>query len=74
MRLKSFLQFFTRGWRKHRPISNKPFRNRSTRLLVEMLEQRELLPQLKSSVHSSAVSIALDAEVLETLAQARMLA
>ncbi len=43
MRLKSFLQYLTRGWRKIRPIRNKPAASRSTRLLVEMLEQRELL-------------------------------
>ena len=43
MRLKSFLQFFTRAWRKNRPIRNHSSSKRNSRLLVEMLENRELL-------------------------------
>src|ERR1017187_3564449 len=43
MRWKSFLQFFTRAWKRTRPICKNPARNRSARLLVEMLEKRELL-------------------------------
>src|SRR5438105_679836 len=43
MQLNSFLQFFTRAWRKAKTIKRKPSKNNSARLLVEMLERRDLL-------------------------------
>ena len=43
MRFKSFLQFFSRAWPKRKPIGRNLTSSRNARLLVEMLERRELL-------------------------------
>lgn len=43
MHFKSLFKFLSRPWKRTRPICKRPFANRSARLLVEMLERRELL-------------------------------
>src|SRR5258706_9459291 len=52
--------------------SNRETVESSVTKIIRELEQRVQLPQLKASVHSGAVRTALDAEGLETLAQALM--
>jgi len=54
--------------------SNRETVESSVTKIIRELEQRVQLPQLKASGHSGAVRTALDAEGLETLAQALMLA
>ncbi len=54
--------------------SNRETVESSLTKIIRELEQRVQLPQLKASGHSGAVRTALDAEGLETLAQALMLA
>ncbi|MBI3821626.1 MAG: hypothetical protein HY289_02990, partial [Planctomycetes bacterium] len=43
MGFKSFVDFFARPWRKQRPNRRKAKPDRTARLLVEMLERRDLL-------------------------------
>jgi len=54
--------------------SNRETVESSVTKIIRELEQRVQLPHLKASGHSGAVTTALDAEGLETLAQALMLA